>query len=77
MLDATIPTKVVAASDASEALLATAEYVCDGIADDVQIQAAIEALPAIGGRLVLSEGNFCLAAKVTITTASLPAGHSE
>lgn len=31
---------------------------CDGTADDVQIQAAIDALPAGGGKIILSEGTF-------------------
>jgi len=53
-------TFVVAASDSSAASKAQADYVCDGTADYVQIQAAIDALPAGGGRVVLSEGTFTL-----------------
>ena len=51
-------TMVVAASDASAASRALADYFCDGVADDVQIQAAIDALPAVGGKVKLTEGNF-------------------
>ena len=39
-------TLVVAAADASAASQARADYVCHGIADDVEIQAAIDSLPA-------------------------------
>lgn len=39
-------TVVVAASDASAFSKLFADYVCDGTADDVQIQAAIDALPS-------------------------------
>lgn len=55
-------TLVVAASDASSASKAQADYVCDGMADDVEIQAAIDALPA--GRTSIATvkliGNFSL-----------------
>ncbi len=52
-------TLVVAASDASAASKAMADYVCDGVDDDVQIQAAIDALPSgIQGAVELTEGNF-------------------
>lgn len=54
------PTLVVAASDASDASKGRADYVCDGVNDEVQINAAIDALPAIGGRVFLTEGNFNL-----------------
>ena len=50
---------VVAASDASAASKAQADYVCDGTADDVQIQAAIDACEALGfGKVQLTIGNF-------------------
>ena len=39
-------TKTVAANDATSKDKADADYVCDNTADDVQIQAAIDALPA-------------------------------
>lgn len=40
-------------------------YTCDGTADDVQIQAALNGLTN-GGVVALSDGTFTLAAKVTI-----------
>ena len=55
-------TIVVAASDS---LSPSADLVGDGTADDVQIQAAIDALPAVGGRVILLEGTFTLAADLT------------
>jgi len=64
---AIVPTLVVAASDSSAAMQAVADYVCDGTADEVQIQAALAALPATAGRVILSEGNFAIAATVTMT----------
>jgi len=59
-------TYVVASSDAPAHVKAQADYVCDGTADDVEIQAAIDALPAGGGKVVLSEGIFNVNAGITI-----------
>jgi hypothetical protein len=44
----------------------TYDYVTDGTADDVQIQAAVDALPTNGGSILLREGTYTLAAVVTI-----------
>lgn len=61
-------TFVVAASDSSAKSKTQADYVCDGTADDVQIQAAIDALPAGGGKVVLMGGTFNLAAGIVETS---------
>jgi hypothetical protein len=57
-------TFTVAASNASAGWLAQADYITDGVADEVQIQAAIDALPASGGRIHLSTGTFNIAAPI-------------
>lgn len=57
------PTLSVCSNTAS----GSCDYTCDGTADNVQIQAAIDALDADGGTVQLSEGTFTLAATVTIT----------
>lgn len=59
-------TFTVAASDANDTT--NADYICDGTADDVQIQAAIDALPAVGGSIVLSEGTFDISTELTLTS---------
>jgi len=64
-------TFVIAASDASAQSKAQADYVCDGTADQVQIQAAIDALPANGGKVVLSEGIY------NISNPILPDSYTE
>jgi len=51
-------TLVVAASDSTQKCKVQADYVCDGVNDHVEIQAALDALPAGGGRVMLSEGTF-------------------
>lgn len=70
-------TIVVAASDSSAASKEQADYVCDGVADDVQIQAAIDALPVVGGIVRLCEGSYesnaiTLSNNVTLTGAGYP-----
>lgn len=59
-------TLVVAASDASENSKAQADYICDGTADEVQINTAITA--ASGGEVKLTEGTFYRAATLTMGT---------
>ena len=53
-------TLVVAASDASTKSKAEADYICDGTSDEVQIEAALDALTT-GGTVLLSEGAFSVA----------------
>jgi hypothetical protein len=67
-------TYLVAATDASTEIKAIADYTCDGTADEVQIQAALEALPAVGGTALLSEGTFTLSGTVDIPSKATLAG---
>lgn len=62
-------TKVVAASNSSAASKGLADYVCDGVDDQVEIQAAIDALPVYGGWIQLSEGNFYVSKQAAKTCA--------
>jgi len=57
---------VVAASNASAKSKEQADYVCDGTDDQVEIQAAIDALAAAGGEIRLSEGTYTFASGVTV-----------
>ena len=59
--------RYVVANNASAREKARADYLCDGIADQVQIQAAIDAVQAEGGGIVqLSPGGFNIAATIEI-----------
>ncbi len=51
-----MPTLIVAASNSPNK--DGADYQCDGTDDQVEIQAAINALPASGGKVVLLDGTF-------------------
>ena len=64
-------TFLVAASDARDQIKAVADYVCDGVDDHVEINAAwvaVQALNIGGGRVVLSAGTFTIRDKVTVNT---------
>ena len=43
-----------------------AHYQCDGVADDAEINVALNALPASNGRVILLEGDYTLANSITI-----------
>jgi hypothetical protein len=59
--------RYVAASNATAAEKAKADYVCDGTADNVEIQAAIDAAQTDGGGVViLSPGTFQIAATLIV-----------
>jgi len=64
-------TYVIAASDALAHVKAQADYVCDGTADNVEIQAAIDALPATGGLIHLSVGTFVLNTSIVLPDKSI------
>ncbi|WP_461369171.1 glycoside hydrolase family protein [Candidatus Darwinibacter acetoxidans] len=51
-------TYVVAASDAPDHVKRQADYVCDGVDDHVEIQAAIDALPTYGGTVYVTGGTY-------------------
>lgn len=53
-----------------------ADYQCDGTADDVEIQAALDALPATGGRVILLDGTYNTIANITVPATSALEGQS-
>lgn len=57
-------TFIIAASNSEDT--SRADYVCDGTADEVQINQAISDLPATGGKISLLEGAFQTDATITI-----------
>ena len=42
------------------------DYLCDGTADDVEINAAIQALPATGGQILILDGTYKITAPITV-----------
>lgn len=71
------PTFMIAANDATARIKAKADYICDGTGDNVQIQAAIDALPPNGGRIVLSEGVFNISDTITVSQGTTIEGMGE
>lgn len=70
-------TFVIAASDANARIRAKADYFCGGVADEDQINAAINALPANGGKIVLSEGTFNIADTIIVPQGVIVEGMGE
>jgi hypothetical protein len=66
-------TLVVAASDSVATAAASADYVCDGTGDQVEINAALAALGG-PGRVVLLEGTFHLAEGITMSSGAALVG---
>ena len=64
-------TLVVAASNSSAKAKAAADYVCDGTSDQTEINRAISALPATGGKIILLEGTYNLSGTVTVNKAKV------
>ena len=64
-------TLFVAATNASQDMKDIADYTCDGVADEVQINAAIAALPLNGGIVELSYGTFTIADPIAWTKADV------
>lgn len=50
---------------AGEAYAATPDYICDGTDDNVQVQLALDSLPATGGKIILFGGNYAFSATVS------------
>lgn len=71
-------TFVVAASDSTDADKANADYVCDGTADQVEINSALAATtPSTYQRVLLCAGTYNLSATVTMTTDSVLEGQGD
>ncbi len=61
-------TLIVAASNSLDTT--NADYVCDGVADEVQINQAINDLPATGGSVCLMDGTYTLAGSINLNVAN-------
>ena len=70
LTDASAATLVVAASDSTTSSKSRADYISDGTDDQVEIKAAIDALPSTGGRVVLMEGTFYINSEIEILDTS-------
>lgn len=60
---------------ASSTFSGGADYVCDGVNDEVQIQAAIDALGSIGGIVQLSPGTFNISVNASLYGVRVNASH--
>ena len=63
-------TKVVGTSKSGHTT-ADCDYLCDGAADQVEINNAIKALPAGGGKVILLEGTYDITASVSVNKSNV------
>ena len=60
-------TFTIAANDSLERSKLQADFVCDGINDEIEIKEAIDTLSDIGGKIILLEGNFIINSQINLT----------
>jgi len=68
-------TKIIAANNSLDK--ERADYVCDGTADEVQINTAITALAGLGGTVILLEGTFTIASSIILSNNITLAGQGR
>lgn len=68
-------TLVIAANDSLDT--DRADYICDGVADDIQINAAIADLPASSGQIMLLEGSYTTAANIVLPANTTFSGQGK
>lgn len=64
-LDAQSPATLIVAA-ANSKYKGRADYVCDGVSDQTEINAALTALGAVGGKVVLLEGTFSVTGSINV-----------
>lgn len=58
--------RLVVGTSTSGWTTADCDYLCDGTADDVEINAAIQALPSTGGEIVILDGTYNITATIAM-----------
>jgi len=64
------PAAIIRAAKSLKASMGALVQICDGTADNVEIQAALDSLGASGGKVYLSKGTFVIASTVSIPTTT-------
>jgi len=68
VLSSSVPAAIKEQAQILKEIYGDLVQICDGTDDDVQIQAALDALPSMGGDVRLSEGTFTVASTITPPT---------
>ena len=71
----TCATYVVAAADSQSRRSVDPDYQCNGAKDDLTIQAAIDALPPRGGKVLLLDGTYAIEGSVALASNMILSGH--
>ena len=64
---ASAPVALLAGTSTAGWTEADCDYLCDGTADDVEINAAIQASPATGGEIVILDGTYDITTTITVS----------
>ena len=65
------PARFVIGTSAAGWTAEDCNYLCDGMADDVEIKAAISALPSGGGEILLLDGTYNISSSINISKANV------
>ena len=65
------PARFVIGTSAAGWTAVDCDYLCDGTADDMEINAAIDALPSGGGEILLLDGTYNISSRITIGKANV------
>ncbi len=66
MLPTTCATYVIATSSSAPHVQSRADYICDGVDDQIEIQHAIDSMTPIGGVIYLAEGIYWISDTITV-----------
>ncbi|MCI2105394.1 MAG: right-handed parallel beta-helix repeat-containing protein [Intestinimonas sp.] len=64
------PARVVIGNSGAGYTAADCDYLCDGTDDQTEINAALAALPSLGGKIVLLDGAYSITANIMISKAN-------
>ncbi len=68
---------IIAADDSPAEWKSKADYIADGTSDEVQINLALASLGSLGGSVLLSPGNFAIAATIVIEDNTILLGSGD
>lgn len=68
-----LPVLLVATSDSPQKHKDAADYLCDGTADQTEINTALAAIPTTGGQVICAPGTYNLSGSISITLNRLQA----
>lgn len=69
--------RIVIATSTAGYTASDCDYLCDGTADDVEINAAIQALPSTGGEIIILDGTYNITSSIVLKSNIIIAGNGS